>query len=232
MIVVDIVKNKKLQERTAMNFSEFFYLSLSKLKKLMPEIVKKFIRSVILVFNFDETPAPIIDQNLLNDCRLISNRDEMLKYLKKGSIAAEVGTLYGDFSRKILDECQPVKLHLLDIDFTNLREDVRNNPNTQLHQGMSFEILETFPDNYFDWVYIDGDHTYEGVKKDIQAAINKIKPGGLIIFNDFARILRTNLGTFGVHQAVCEFSKEYQWPFVYFCLQGQALYDVALRKPT
>ncbi len=92
-------------------------------------------------------------------------------------------------------------------------------------------MLAQFDNETFDWIYVDADHTYRGVKRDIEAAAPKIKKGGLIIFNDFARISRSSLGVFGVHQAVCEFAVNERWPFEYFCFQGDALYDVALKKP-
>ena len=40
----------------------------------------------------------------------------------------------------------------------------------------------------------------------------RVKPGGLLVFNDFARIVRPGLGVFGVHQAVCEFAVADGWP--------------------
>lgn len=43
--------------------------------------------------------------------------------------------------------------------------------------------------------------------------------------------MRPGLGLLGVHQAVCEFAVAGGWPFAFFCLDGEALYDVALRRP-
>jgi hypothetical protein len=69
------------------------------------------------------------------------------------------------------------------------------------------------------------------VVQDIAAAKGRVRPGGLLIFNDFARIVRPGFGVFGVHQAVCEFLAADGWPVAFFCFQGEALYDIALRRP-
>ena len=44
---------------------------------------------------------------------------------------------------------------------------------------LSLDAAKLFDDEYFDWVYIDGLHTYEGVKTDVELFWSKLKPGGL-----------------------------------------------------
>jgi len=44
---------------------------------------------------------------------------------------------------------------------------------------LSIEASSLFPDDYFDWIYIDALHTYEGVRDDIQYCWPRLKPGGL-----------------------------------------------------
>ena len=63
----------------------------------------------------------------------------------------------------------------------------------------SVEAAETFPQKSLDWVFLDGDHSYEAVKADIQAWTPKVRPGGLICGHDY----RDEMG-FGVIQAVHE----------------------------
>lgn len=46
-------------------------------------------------------------------------------------------------------------------------------------------IIDSFEDKSLDLVYIDGDHTYEGVKKDIVNWLPKVKIGGYISGHDY-----------------------------------------------
>eukprot|EP00959_Pyramimonas_sp_CCMP1952_P227750 4761836-Pyramimonas_sp.AAC.1 len=50
----------------------------------------------------------------------------------------------------------------------------------------SSDAAELFDDEYFDWIYIDGLHTYEGVKSDVALFWRKLKPGGLYSGHDFS----------------------------------------------
>jgi predicted O-methyltransferase YrrM len=58
----------------------------------------------------------------------------------------------------------------------------------------------------YDLVFIDGDHAYESVRRDIQQSVDLLAPGGLLAFHDY----RTSPGEFdghwdaGVTQAVDE----------------------------
>ncbi len=53
-------------------------------------------------------------------------------------------------------------------------------------QGLSEEIVPTLEDESFDLIYVDGDHSYEGVKKDIICCWPKLKKGGLMVFHDYS----------------------------------------------
>jgi SAM-dependent methyltransferase len=143
----------------------------------------------------------------------------------------ELGTLRGDFARAILDIVAPEELHLVDVHFGLCRPDVLADPRVRRHEMLTTDFLALPEAGVFDWIYVDADHGYDAVVRDIAAAKGCVKPGGLLVFNDFARIVRPGLGVFGVHQAVSEFLAAEGWPVAYFCLQGEALYDIALRRP-
>lgn len=78
----------------------------------------------------------------------------------------------------------------------------------------SLEACKKFPNEHFDFVYIDAVHSYEAVKQDIAAWLPKIKSGGVLAGHDYDVVFP------GVIQAVDEFirnseyklyQKEHDW---------------------
>ena len=60
-------------------------------------------------------------------------------------------------------------------------------PNIKKNKAQSLEFVQSIPDNSLDFIYIDGDHSYSAVKKDIVAWIPKVKTNGVICGHDFSR---------------------------------------------
>jgi hypothetical protein len=138
----------------------------------------------------------------------------------------------GDFSQQLLDHTSPIELNLIDpwqyessnqyrkalyggaakggqaeLDTRHASIQKRfdkylRKGQVRVHRGYSTDMLEQFPDEYFDWVYIDGNHLYEYVKKDLELSLRKVKEGGYITGDDY-----TEGGWWegGVKKAVSEF---------------------------
>jgi hypothetical protein len=179
--------------------------------------------------------TPTLTERHLENCRLLPYREAILQRMKIGGIVAEVGVQTGKFSKSILDISHPCKLHLIDLDLQSFsisdhfRSEIEQGI-VHLHEGDSSSILQGFPDNYFDFVYIDGDHSYEGVKRDIQAVRSKIKEHGFIIFNDYTYWSPAECMRYGVIQAVNELCLEEDWEIIYFALAQYMYCDVALKR--
>lgn len=74
-------------------------------------------------------------------------------------------------------------------------------PNILKMKMASLDAVNQFEDNSLDMVYIDGLHTYEGVKNDIEAWLPKIKKTGWLCGHDYQ-------GRFpGTIRAIDEFKK-------------------------
>ncbi|MFC1550403.1 class I SAM-dependent methyltransferase [Candidatus Neomarinimicrobiota bacterium] len=140
----------------------------------------------------------------------------LLDLLPKHSIGAEIGVHLGDFSKQIIKVVSPNELHLIDPWIHQIsstykdalyggktkdgqnemdkryervcrRFDKQINANiVKVHRGLSSTILKQFSDEYFDWIYIDGNHLYEYVKIDLKLSLKKIKSFGFITGDDYS----------------------------------------------
>jgi len=57
----------------------------------------------------------------------------------------------------------------------------------KIHRMTSAEAARRLPDRHFDWVYIDGDHSKEAVYRDLSLYLPKVKQGGQIAGDDYAK---------------------------------------------
>jgi hypothetical protein len=55
-----------------------------------------------------------------------------------------------------------------------------------IFEGDSREQIHNVKNNYYDIVFIDGGHEYDIVKSDVENGYNKLKDGGIIVFDDFS----------------------------------------------
>ena len=68
-------------------------------------------------------------------------------------------------------------------------------------------VINQFDDETFDLIFIDGDHSYEGCKADLENWWPKVKSGQILCGHDYCYPERNPHG-FGVKQAVDEFIKD------------------------
>ena len=61
-----------------------------------------------------------------------------------------------------------------DLRYERVKKKFESNDNVVIMREPSQIALETFDDNYFDWVYIDGDHSTEAVLKDLKLCLKKV----------------------------------------------------------
>jgi predicted O-methyltransferase YrrM len=54
----------------------------------------------------------------------------------------------------------------------------------KLHKMTSDDAVNLYKDGSIDFLMIDGDHSYEAVKKDIENYLPKMRSGGIIVGDD------------------------------------------------
>jgi glycosyltransferase involved in cell wall biosynthesis len=141
----------------------------------------------------------------------------------------EIGVQNGAFARCVLDLWRGERLYLVDIwqeledyqDVTNapaaeqaarLIRTVRNVAlfweKVRVIQERSERAARLFDDGSLDWIYLDANHEYSHVLRDLAAWVPKVKAGGVVAGHDFINDVLTIGGVptvIGVKRAVREF---------------------------
>ncbi len=139
-------------------------------------------------------------------------RYNILLQINKNSVIAEVGVWKGDFSKKIYDLRSPKKLILVDPWIFNPKirgcapqvngkeplnqkffDDAKSSTYAKFHNLENVEIIDSssldssnmFKNEYFDYIYIDGEHSYDAVLNDLNHWYPKLKKNGKIFGDDF-----------------------------------------------
>jgi len=139
-------------------------------------------------------------------------RAYILNQIKTNSVIAEIGVWQGEFSNEILKKALPKKLVLVDSWYYN--KNIRGcAPQVQGKEPLSQKFFDEakkstynkfkgldhvlifdinsknaskkFNDNYFDYIYIDGEHSFSAVYDDLTYWFPKLKKNGIIFGDDF-----------------------------------------------
>ena len=188
------------------------------------------------------------------EAKRFETRREMLSLVPQRGVVAEIGVFEGQFSKDIFDVCRPRELVLIDIWAPGpmVSADVDGH-NRRVYDGADLEkttrarmesldgvrivkspssVLETFPEGSFDMIYIDADHSYEGVMVDLANAAKVIKDGGLIMGHDYDHnpAKNTKEYPFGVRRAVDEFCQMHGQAIEAVGMDGCVSYAIRYRK--
>ena len=152
--------------------------------------------------------------------KTVETRSDLLKLLPKCLRIAELGVFRGDFSKEILDICQPSKLYLVDLFegevccgdkdgenvatepdlstvYFDLKEKYRTNPRVRIEKMNTWCFLDAEP--IIDAVYIDSQHTFSQVHAELYGAYHNMN----VVY-----ILGHDYDNEGVKKAVDEFCRD------------------------
>jgi hypothetical protein len=166
----------------------------------------------------------------------IQYRRDLWKVIKVRGNAAEIGVAEGNFSRDMLSWtfnrnviCFPI-VYMVDRwketphqkgdasmpqswHDENLRQAIvqtsKFGDRAQILQGNSVDMAGKVPDQSLALVYIDGDHSFEGISADIEAWRFKLVKGGVLAFHDYEN------PNYGVKAAVEKYIYEMDLPPVH-----------------
>ena len=136
-------------------------------------------------------------------------REDIWNNMEEGYKCAEIGVKKGEHGLLMM-ACKPKYLYLIDVWdklegsyggtnaptlwYEDVKRKFKDYNNVKIIKDYSDKAAkEWFKDDYLDFVYIDGDHSYEGVKKDLEAYDKKIKDDGFIIGHDFIHATTSDL---------------------------------------
>lgn len=158
-----------------------------------------------------------------------SREDLVSKLIPKGGLGVEVGVFSGLFTRELLEGCCPKKLLCVDLwDEGRIDWFVKNKTTKKFEiqgslsrealmefnyqmkgeiersivvpiKGRSPDILHSLRTDYFDWVYLDGQHDYNTLSSELIESKRLVKNGGYIMGHDYCGLFP------GIVAAVDEF---------------------------
>ncbi|CAD0183321.1 hypothetical protein RUESEDTHA_00185 [Ruegeria sp. THAF57] len=140
-------------------------------------------------------------------------RERMVsKLVAKGGVIAEIGVFRGRFSERLLEIAEPKKIYLVDpwnnkddpdleeswyhssspndmnLIFSSVCERFSeriDNGQVEILRGTSNDLAALAVEESLDFAYIDGDHRFEGVLKDLNTLASLVKVGGILMLDDY-----------------------------------------------
>jgi hypothetical protein len=194
---------------------------------------------------------PALQEKHLQGARLFADRRDLITSLPlaPGGTIAEVGVARGDFSEFLLSALQPVRFFAFDIftmhdvrsrrgrreiaynsDFYRRRFAARGDQVT-MEVGPSDVTLARYPDQSFDLIYIDAGHDYASVELDAALGMQKVKPGGFLVFNDYIMLDHLIGMPYGIVPVVNDIVVRENLAIYGFSLEKHMFCDIAFRRP-
>jgi len=188
-------------------------------------------------------PKPDLAEKHIKNLKVLTDRSELLKLLPKNAVCSEIGVNEGEFSQQILNITLPQKFHLVDAwgDPARYHDGLKlmvhekfaneiNAGQVEVNVGFSTVKLKEFADHYFDWVYLDTDHSYSVTADELRILKDKVKPGGIIAGHDY--IVGNWVGDcrYGVIEAVHELCLYDNWELLYITINKNEMPSFAIRK--
>lgn len=179
---------------------------------------------------FSSAPRPPMDK--LTNCRVFDHRRTLLESLDPVEASLEIGVLQGAFSRRIIDTLSPRHHTMIDTqpEMIDLNLFQGLDVEIKILKGKSSDVLKTLPNSSFDFIYIDGAHDEDSVAGDLTQSTRLLRPGGVVMLNDYCIWSPNQAVVYGVMAAVNKFLAASSYEMVGISIDGTGASDVALRR--
>lgn len=153
------------------------------------------------------------------------NRIEALHFIKnsemlqKNPITCEIGFFRGEYSKEINDILKPQRHYVIDTfsDINMVSGDKDGNNVSRQDMTLMYEYSRSLGyitikgdsellglTELFDFIYIDADHSYDWVMKDLRNSIRRMKTGSILAGHDYSQDKFP-----GCYRAVNDFCTQY-----------------------
>ena len=187
-----------------------------------------------------ESKKNLLESNILQGCTAYANRATAeKKHLKHGGKILEIGVASGSHASSLVQSLRPSAFHGVDIQLKEgLRDEHRailenygtNLGELKLYQCDSIKFLEERVEQKeaYDFIYIDANHKYAYVNKELELSAKLVNIGGHIVLNDYMVWFVRSMEPCGVIKATNNFLNENKnWKVEYFTFNDN---DICLKR--
>jgi Methyltransferase domain len=130
----------------------------------------------------------------------VNVRSDIPKWLVKQGyrVGAEIGVYKGEYTEMFLKEGltmyavdpyipynEAPSAEAQELLYQQTAEFLKQYPNCTLIRKTSLEAVKDFEDESLDFVYIDGDHSFQSCLEDITEWAKKVRKGGVVMGHDY-----------------------------------------------
>ena len=135
----------------------------------------------------------------------LETRELIYDAIPKGGVGAELGACRGNNAVQLFFRTKPSTMFLVDkwvkmdrdhemtdLWYDDYSDSVAEIFAEEIEQGMvvlrkqhTTSFLGSLPDDCLDWVYLDSNHHYQNVSREIDLSLKKVKSGGYIMGHDY-----------------------------------------------
>ena len=170
-------------------------------------------------------PEISLSSGYIRKLQVVIDRPALLWKLPAESVVALIGGADLETVRQLLVVARPVRLHLVDLwdrygpqhldTVQRVFVDAVAEGRLVISSGDPVAELSRFPDEYFDWVYLNCRFSYEETYALLDACRVKIKDAGIIAGSNYGTGSWVTGERYGVVEAVNRFCKRHQWEMAF-----------------